>query len=336
MLNDQRGFLLLPLALVMLLMGFALVVPTLNYASTVSRTVANDHSSLKEQYAATAGVEHAIFRVLYDIGFKNSMNQIEDTASDSVQVNGQTVPITVTSKESGVGIPGIDYTVQAGHQVEFKVTIDIDADDDAWIVYDAVEYVSKVSLPSSSGTKTFYLHNNPTPPTGDTESQHPLPADQTAPTSTTLYNYDTDRNDFDGIQGGKSDQGAAETDLVKYQDWRTAPLASDYRILGSIRPTIFLAMKDFSQDKTGMVNVYVRDLDPNAPGCSGTIPPQSCYTEIAGSSTTIEPDQWGTGTYIIAGCAGYDVVAVLPGYSIFSRAIIGCAGTVDVLSWTAR
>ncbi len=44
----------------------------------------------------------------------------------------------------------------------------------------------------------YYLHNNPTPPVGNTVSQVDLPMDTSAPTATTLYNYDTNRDSDPG------------------------------------------------------------------------------------------------------------------------------------------
>ena len=336
MLNDQRGTLLLPLALIMLLMGFPLVLTFLNYVSTISRTEDNHDRQLQEQYAATAGIERAIFLIRYDSGFGDSMNQIEDSASDSIQVNGQTVPITVTLMELGGVIPGTEYTVQSGHQLEFKVTADADSEDDLWVVYDTVDYTSAVHLPSSTGTRTFYFHNNPTPPTGDTESQHPLPADEVAPTGTVLHNYDTDIDGDPGRMLQKSDQGAMETDQPKYQEWRTPILTSDYQISGTVRTIVFMSLIGFNTTEAAIINVYIRDLDPNASGCGGSVPPQSCYTEIGSNSFTIEPDMWGdSGTYTKTGCAHYDIAVVLGGYSIFSR-ITGCDGNTQILSWTAQ
>lgn len=46
----------------------------------------------------------------------------------------------------------------------------------------------------------YYLHNNPTPPVGNTTAQADLLMNTTAPTSGTLYNYDTDRDSELGIR----------------------------------------------------------------------------------------------------------------------------------------
>ena len=52
----------------------------------------------------------------------------------------------------------------------------------------------------------LHLHNNPTPPTGDTTMQHPLPMDADTPTATTLFNYDTDHDAFAGGPSKRADR----------------------------------------------------------------------------------------------------------------------------------
>ena len=65
----------------------------------------------------------------------------------------------------------------------------------------------------------LYLHNNPTPPTGNTRMQHPLPMDANAPTATTLFNYDRDRDS----RAGRLIQKAGR------RRRRTAPSSSNRR-----------------------------------------------------------------------------------------------------------
>lgn len=111
----------------------------------------------------------------------------------------------------------------------------------------------------------YYLHNNPTPPTGNTASQTNLPLDSTRPTATTLYNYDTNRDALAGLRlvraavGGNVD----EPDTTKFQDWvTTSTLANSITIDG--RPSLFLgaAAAAFLTGNKMTVAAWLRDLNP--------------------------------------------------------------------------
>ncbi|MFC1969494.1 hypothetical protein ACFLVF_03300, partial [Chloroflexota bacterium] len=70
----------------------------------------------------------------------------------------------------------------------------------------------------------LYLHNDPTPPTANTTAQDTLPMSTTAPTATTLYNYD---EDYSSDLGRRIEQGRGnvdESNLARYQTWRAGPL----------------------------------------------------------------------------------------------------------------
>ncbi len=66
-----------------------------------------------------------------------------------------------------------------------------------------------------------FLHNYPTPPIEDTDSQILLPMEGGIPTATTLFNYDQDRDSDPGLTLLRSQNGLSETVTTKYQVWRT-------------------------------------------------------------------------------------------------------------------
>lgn len=70
--------------------------------------------------------------------------------------------------------------------------------------------------------QTFYLHNNHSPPLGDTGSQPILGMNTVLPVAPLLFNYDTDRDAFPGLVIARGASGANETDPSKQQIWRTA------------------------------------------------------------------------------------------------------------------
>ncbi|MEM9467695.1 MAG: hypothetical protein AAGA90_20130 [Actinomycetota bacterium] len=112
----------------------------------------------------------------------------------------------------------------------------------------------------------LHLHNNPTPPTGNTTSQDLLPLDATEPTATTLRNYDTDRDAAEGLLLAKG-SGLGETDLVKFQRWRHTP-SSSLTLSGTAQLTIYTAMKDFTAGKSGAVDVGLYDCTTGGSSCT--------------------------------------------------------------------
>ena len=117
-------------------------------------------------------------------------------------------------------------------------------------------------------------------------SQTALPLDELAPTATTLYNYDTDRDSSAGLLIAKGGSGAAESDTTKYQDWRTTALSSALAIDGTVTVTLWSGIKDFGLAKQGSVTVYLRDFDG------------SSYVEIANGTLTDSDWQGGSSSWV--------------------------------------
>jgi hypothetical protein len=117
----------------------------------------------------------------------------------------------------------------------------------------------------------------------------------------TLYNYDTDRDGFAGRLIQKGASGAAETDLSKYQNWMTASLASPLTVSGTVRVTLYSAIKDFGQNKTGSVTVFVRDYNG------------STYTNVCSGTLTQSNWQGGANTWVSRtlsfNCGSYTIAA---------------------------
>ncbi len=127
----------------------------------------------------------------------------------------------------------------------------------------------------------YFPHNNPTPPTGDTNAQTNLSMDFTLPTAATIYNYDQDIDVSPGIIVAKGGIGATESNTALYQNWRTATLASDVAINGIPRLHFWSGMKDFAASTRGVVEAYLRDFDGSG------------YTEVA--SGTLDVADWQAG-----------------------------------------
>ena len=108
---------------------------------------------------------------------------------------------------------------------------------------------------------TLYLHNNPTPPNGDTAGQPLLSMDGSAPSATTLYNYDTNKDAAPGIVIVRGGSGPGESDPSKYQAWRSASFPFGAVIQSHVTVTLWTAMKDFRSDRLGSMMMSLRDFD---------------------------------------------------------------------------
>jgi len=155
-------------------------------------------------------------------------------------------------------IPLFDYNddVRSTGEATFE------EESDVFPLYEANQFRSSDHDPVVVGLDLtlgpLHLHNNPTPPVGNTPMQHPLPMDADTPTATTLFNYDRDRDSFPGrlIQKGGS---ATTTDRTKFQNWRTQTFGRSVDIEGDVTFEFWSAMKDFKTNKRGHVNAYLMD-----------------------------------------------------------------------------
>ena len=130
----------------------------------------------------------------------------------------------------------------------------------------------------ATGT-TWYLHNNPTPPTGDTTARPNLALDDTSPTGATLHNYDTD---CDSRVGRSVNRGAGlvgEATACRYATWRSAPLASARTLNGTATLAMF-ARKSVSGGADPTLRAFLRVLDPAT----------STYTELGTANVTVIPN----------------------------------------------
>ena len=150
---------------------------------------------------------------------------------------------------------------------------------------------------------TWYLHNNPTPPVGNTTVQANLGMNTAAPTAAILYNYDTNADSAAGRRLVKSGSGPSETNLARYASWRSPVLAGARSISGTASFAMWSAVANFATGRAGSLRAYLRDYNPS----TGT------YVEIASGTTTAADWQAGSPTWVFAtvsiAVAGYTVPA---------------------------
>jgi hypothetical protein len=126
---------------------------------------------------------------------------------------------------------------------------------------------------------TWYLHNDPTPPTGNTPARALLAMDATAPTGTTLHNYDTGCDSRPGRRIARGAGSAAESTACRFATWRSAPLAAGRTVDGTASLAIW-ARKAASGGTNPTLRAYLRVLDPG----TGT------YQELGAADATVIPN----------------------------------------------
>ncbi len=102
----------------------------------------------------------------------------------------------------------------------------------------------------------LYLHNSPTPPTGDREAEADLPMNMYPPSAATLYNYDTD---LDIDLGRMILPSEMATDLSMYQNWQMA-LPQDLYLEGNVTAILWSGTQYFNRTTPGTIVAYLRDL----------------------------------------------------------------------------
>ena len=134
----------------------------------------------------------------------------------------------------------------------------------------------------------LYLHNTPSPPTGDTTSQADLAMNEAQPAATTLYNYDTDRDNDPGLRLRKVRKGGelGTTNPIEFQDW-LSPIFPDTATIDG-RASLFLAgaADNFTDDSLVVFTAWLLDHNP-AGGADQMIVSQSF---IGFNSTTTWSD----------------------------------------------
>jgi len=115
----------------------------------------------------------------------------------------------------------------------------------------------------SAGAWALYLHNNPTPPVGNTTAQFALSMTTTASTTAALSNYDTD---CDAVAGRVLVRGTAlssEATLCKYANWRTTTYPTARPLSGTMTLRIW-CRKTGNGGTNPTLSAYLRAYDPVA------------------------------------------------------------------------
>ena len=131
----------------------------------------------------------------------------------------------------------------------------------------------------------FFLHNNPTPPVGNTNAVANLAMDALlVPSQATLYNYDANADSLAGRRIQKSATGPGDTTLARYVNWRTAAFTAARTISGTVTLRLWSGITGFPLNQRGVLIAYLRDYNPS----------NGQYVEIA--NATLDQANWQAGT----------------------------------------
>ncbi|MGD0019144.1 MAG: SipW-dependent-type signal peptide-containing protein [Candidatus Limnocylindrales bacterium] len=128
----------------------------------------------------------------------------------------------------------------------------------------------------TAGTWAFYLHNNPTPPTGNTTAQVNLVMNATVPTATTLYQYATNCAARAGRRITRAAPNPNQATVCNYENWRTPALATAMTLSGTVTMDVWATTDAANANRTGVLVAYLRDYNPTG----GT------YVEIGNATNT--------------------------------------------------
>jgi len=134
---------------------------------------------------------------------------------------------------------------------------------------------SSVGNTLATGNWVYYLHNNPTPPTGATTAQFNLAATTTASTQAALNNYDTNCDNRTGRALTRVSPTPGQATTCNYANWRVPVLGASLALKGTVRADVWSAI-DAGPAGTGSLIAYLRDYNP----ATGT------YVEIANGTYT--------------------------------------------------
>jgi len=129
---------------------------------------------------------------------------------------------------------------------------------------------------------TWYLHNNPTPPVANTTAQFNLALNGTAPTATTLVNYDTDCDARVGRSINRGGGAVTETGACLYATWRSAALSAARTLNGTATLTIW-ARKSAANGSNPTLRAFLRVFDP---GTSTYVALGSANVSVTNDSST--------------------------------------------------
>jgi hypothetical protein len=112
---------------------------------------------------------------------------------------------------------------------------------------------------AAPGALTLYLHNQASPPAGDTTAQKNMPMNAAQPTATTLRKYSTNLyTSYPGRLVEKKNTTSAQSSTKYMMNW-TYQLSTNTTFSGSAELRLWVALKDLKCDKTPSFKAYLKE-----------------------------------------------------------------------------
>lgn len=283
MLKQESGQALL-IVLAILLLGGAFIVPAVAYANSALIGQRLAKNSLVDVYTADACNTYVMWNLLYTAGFADSpppsvtctLNGITSTVNINKLTASNLVDQTIATT--------VNYAMSANHQLWLIISTNDTQGGGVYIAYDTANSASKTKVPwVTQGIKNYYMHNNPTPPTGNTNTPlidpqvcnasgtcyDALRMDTTLPTVETLYNYDLNHDTYQGRWIEQSNDGAQCASKVSESQnvriiWRSPTLAAADTINGPVEVRWWWAIADQSFGSHDLT-LWICDFDTTRP-----------------------------------------------------------------------
>jgi hypothetical protein len=126
---------------------------------------------------------------------------------------------------------------------------------------DATAVVGTFATGTWSTPTTWFLHNNPTPPTANTTAQFNLSLSPNVPTSATLFNYDTNCDSRAGRSLVRGSGLVTEATVCRFATWLSPPLAQARTLNGRATLEVW-ARKTAAGGTNPTLRAFLRVFDP--------------------------------------------------------------------------
>ena len=259
---------------------------TLDYRTNVAGSITTDSGAITIGQEDIVGGSVTSKTGSIAIGYAATINgSVTGGASVKLDQNS-TVAGSVTGSTTSVAV-GYAAKVKGAISSAGKITVAqnavasscVTSTSSSSITLDYQSSVNSVCCGSSCGTSCVVNNSNgamppackaPAPPSPPfyLSSSGGFPSSTlstTAPTNTTLANYDSSRDSAAGLVIGRSASGPDETDSKKYQRWLSSTAGAV--LSGSLELQIWVGVKAFAPDKVGAVVAYLRDCDGTGANC---------------------------------------------------------------------
>lgn len=290
---------------------------TLDYQTTVAGSITTDSGAITVGQSGVVGGDVVSKTGSIAIGYAATINgsvtgggnvKLDQNSSVAGSVTGSTTSVAVGYAAKVKGAISSAGTVSVAQNAVASSCVTSTSSSSITLDYQAS--VNSVCCGGTCGTSCVVNNSNAAMPPACKAPAPPSPPfylsssggfpsstlSTTAPTNTTLANYDSSRDSAAGLVLERSPSGVDETDSRKYQRWLSSTAGAT--LAGALELRLWSAMKDFSTSKAGAWVAYLRDCDSKGASCKAI---SSATLSVKGSSDWAQQTlSFGTIDYTVA------------------------------------